>query len=143
MMIPMFRLQLIIILIQVIDWQAMRCNLAVGLFISLLFFINHAHQGASAFRATWSSSHHRETETEQSLATAVGEVAPSYESMECEDYESIHTYKEYEIRRYNYTFWMSTIPPINNISFVDATGTGFLSLFDYIQGTTWNRPRCR
>ncbi len=111
----------------------MRFNLAVGLFISLLFIINHAHQGQS-FRATWPSSHYREAERGQTQATAVEEEAPSCKSLECPAYESIHRDKDYEIRRYNNTVWMSTVPPIKNISFIEATRNGFLSLFDYIQG---------
>lgn len=125
-----------------IDWQAMKLNFGVGLLISLLFFFSHGHQGASAFRVKWPSSHHRETEREQSLATAMyGEVAPSCKSLECPAYESIHTDKDYEIRRYNHTVWMSTVPPINSISFVDATRTGFLSLFDYIQGKNMEQAK--
>lgn len=112
----------------------MKVNLAVGLFISLLFFIDHAHQGTSALRVTWPSSHYREIEREQSQGTTIGEVPPSCESLECPAYESIHNGKGYEIRRYNHTVWMSTVPPIKNISFVEGTRTGFLSLFDYIQG---------
>jgi len=112
----------------------MKLNLAIGLFISLLFFLDHAHQGASGFRVTWPNSHYRETEREQSQGTTVGEVPPSCESLECPAYESIHNGKDYEIRRYNHTVWMSTVPPIKNISFLEATRTGFFSLFDYIQG---------
>lgn len=119
----------------------MKLNLAVGLSISLLFFIDHAHQRASAFRVTWPSSRYRETEREQSQAAAMAEVAPSCKSLECPAYESIHRDKDYEIRRYNGTVWMSTVPPIKNISFVGATKTGFLSLFDYIQGQNMEQAK--
>ncbi|KAH9298720.1 hypothetical protein KI387_030402, partial [Taxus chinensis] len=69
---------------------------------------------------TWSSS----------LALA---PAPSCKSIECPAYDIIEQGEGYEIRRYNHTLWMST-SPIPNISFVNATRTGFLRLFDYIQG---------
>ncbi|GLJ07049.1 hypothetical protein SUGI_0056530 [Cryptomeria japonica] len=58
---------------------------------------------------------------------------PSCKSIECPIYDIIEESDSYEIRRYNHTVWMST-SSIRNISFVDATRTGFLRLFDYIQG---------
>jgi hypothetical protein len=60
-------------------------------------------------------------------------LAPTCERIECPTYDVIHVGNGYEIRRYNFTVWIST-SPIQDISLVDATRTGFLQLFDYIQG---------
>lgn len=53
--------------------------------------------------------------------------------IECPSYDVIHVGDEYEIRRYNSSMWSST-SPIQDISLVEATRTGFLQLFNYIQG---------
>ncbi|KAF6169954.1 hypothetical protein GIB67_034346 [Kingdonia uniflora] len=53
--------------------------------------------------------------------------------IECPSYDLVHVGNGFEIRRYNSTVWMST-SPIVDISLVDATRSGFLQLFDYIQG---------
>ncbi|GFZ12339.1 SOUL heme-binding family protein [Actinidia rufa] len=53
--------------------------------------------------------------------------------IECPSYEVVHAGNGYAIRRYNTTAWVST-SPIQDISLVEATRTGFLQLFDYIQG---------
>ncbi|XP_057465254.1 uncharacterized protein LOC130754977 [Actinidia eriantha] len=53
--------------------------------------------------------------------------------MECPSYEVVHAGNGYAIRRYNTTAWMST-SPIHDISLFEATRTGSLQLFDYIQG---------
>ncbi|KAK4355322.1 hypothetical protein RND71_024293 [Anisodus tanguticus] len=58
---------------------------------------------------------------------------PSCERIECPKYELIESGKDYEIRSYNSAMWMSTAP-IDDISLYSATRTGFLRLFDYIQG---------
>ncbi|GAB4846696.1 hypothetical protein Ancab_025702 [Ancistrocladus abbreviatus] len=60
-------------------------------------------------------------------------LPPTCRRIECPSYDVIQTGQEYEIRRYNNTVWMSTAP-IQDISFTAATRTGFLQLFDYIQG---------
>uniref|UniRef100_A0A0D6QVY1 Heme-binding protein 2 n=1 Tax=Araucaria cunninghamii TaxID=56994 RepID=A0A0D6QVY1_ARACU len=96
----------------------MKLNLAAALYIISLLFI----QASSSARVIWSDEKPRPKE-----------VAPSCNSIECPVYEVIDQGKEYEIRRYNNTVWMST-SPIQNISFVAATRNGFLRLFEYIQG---------
>ncbi|EPS74610.1 hypothetical protein M569_00148, partial [Genlisea aurea] len=58
---------------------------------------------------------------------------PTCNRIECPDYTVIDAGEGYEIRRINSSFWMST-SPIDDISFVAATRTGFLQLFRYIQG---------
>ncbi len=58
---------------------------------------------------------------------------PTCSRIECPTYGLIQLGKDYEIRRYNSTVWISTTP-IQDISLVDATRNGFLQLFDYIQG---------
>ncbi|KAH9609510.1 hypothetical protein KSS87_006027 [Heliosperma pusillum] len=58
---------------------------------------------------------------------------PTCERIECPTYDVIQQSNGFEIRRYNSALWMST-SPIQDISLVDATRTGFLMLFDYIQG---------
>ncbi|CAN4103035.1 unnamed protein product [Withania somnifera] len=56
----------------------------------------------------------------------------SCKRIECPNYELIESVKDYEIHLYNFSMWKSTAP-IDDISFVSATNTGFLR-FDYIQG---------
>ncbi|XP_004511064.1 uncharacterized protein [Cicer arietinum] len=52
---------------------------------------------------------------------------------ECPVYDVIEDGKDYQIRRYNSSVWVST-PPIQQISIVTATTTGFTSLFNYKKG---------
>lgn len=63
----------------------------------------------------------------------VGVFPPNCKRIECPEYDVIHVGNGFEIRRYNSSTWMST-SAIDDISFVGATRTGFLKLFDYIQG---------
>ncbi|GAY65380.1 hypothetical protein CUMW_240630 [Citrus unshiu] len=58
---------------------------------------------------------------------------PTCNRIECPSFETVHVGNGFEIRRYNSSMWMST-SPIQDISLVQATRTGFLQLFDYIQG---------
>lgn len=66
-------------------------------------------------------------------STKLDFVPPTCNRIECPNYELIDSGKDYEIRRYGSPMWMSTAP-IDDISFVSATRTGFLRLFKYIQG---------
>ncbi|KAE9454965.1 hypothetical protein C3L33_13133, partial [Rhododendron williamsianum] len=50
---------------------------------------------------------------------------PSCSRIECPSYDVVHVGNGYEIRRYNSTAWAST-SPIEDISLVEATRTGFL-----------------
>lgn len=52
-------------------------------------------------------------------------VPPTCGRIECPSYDVLHVGDEYEIRRYNSSMWSSTTP-IQDISLVDATRTGFL-----------------
>lgn len=63
----------------------------------------------------------------------VGRIPPTCNRIECPAYDVLEVGNGYEIRRYNSTVWISN-PPIQDISLVEATRTGFLRLFDYIQG---------
>ncbi|XP_010249234.1 PREDICTED: heme-binding protein 2-like [Nelumbo nucifera] len=54
-------------------------------------------------------------------------------SIECAPYEVIHHQNNLEIRSYRNSVWMST-PPINSSSYKEAVGSGFNTLFAYIQG---------
>ncbi|KAF5730788.1 heme-binding protein 2 [Tripterygium wilfordii] len=63
----------------------------------------------------------------------VGIFPPTCSHIECPDYQVIHAGDGFEIRSYNSSVWMSTAP-LPDISLVEATRTGFLLLFDYIQG---------
>ncbi|XP_028755372.1 heme-binding protein 2-like [Neltuma alba] len=70
------------------------------------------------------------------LLTSVSSLAKvplTCKRIECPSYEVIHQGNGFEIRRYNSTAWAST-SPIQDISLVQATRTGFRRLFDYIQG---------
>lgn len=58
---------------------------------------------------------------------------PSCNSIECPSFDTIEVGNGYEVRRYNSSEWIST-SPIQDISLVEATRTGFLQLFEYIQG---------
>ncbi|XP_049385842.1 uncharacterized protein LOC125849935 [Solanum stenotomum] len=66
-------------------------------------------------------------------STKLDSYPPTCQRIECPNYDVIESGKDYEIRRYNSPMWMST-EPIDDISFVSATRTGFLRLFMYIQG---------
>ncbi|PIA36069.1 hypothetical protein AQUCO_03400164v1 [Aquilegia coerulea] len=63
----------------------------------------------------------------------IGISPPTCSRIECPGYDVIHAGNGFEIRRYNSSMWIST-SPIDDISFVDATRSGFLQLFKYIQG---------
>ncbi|KAI3841622.1 hypothetical protein MKW92_039487 [Papaver armeniacum] len=63
----------------------------------------------------------------------VGIFPPTCNRIECPSFDVIHVGNGFEIRRYNSSMWMST-SPIDGISYVESTRTGFLQLFDYIQG---------
>ncbi|KAJ6423611.1 hypothetical protein OIU84_024560 [Salix udensis] len=65
--------------------------------------------------------------------SSVGIYPPSCSRIECPVFDVIQLGNGYEIRRYNSSVWMST-SSIQDISLVEATRTGFLRLFDYIQG---------
>ncbi|XP_021718868.1 heme-binding protein 2-like [Chenopodium quinoa] len=58
---------------------------------------------------------------------------PSCNRIECPSFDTIEQGNGYEIRRYNSSVWVST-NKIVDISLVQATRTGFLQLFNYIQG---------
>ncbi|KAF3778227.1 Heme-binding protein 2 [Nymphaea thermarum] len=62
-----------------------------------------------------------------------GSLPPSCERIECPSYDLVQEGNGFEIRRYDSPVWM-TSSPIEDISLVNATRTGFLRLFDYIQG---------
>ncbi|KAL0406602.1 UNVERIFIED_CONTAM: hypothetical protein Slati_3974100 [Sesamum latifolium] len=57
-------------------------------------------------------------------AGPVGVFRPTCNRIECPSYDVIHTANGFEIRRYNSSMWMST-KPIDDVSFVSATRTGF------------------
>jgi hypothetical protein len=61
------------------------------------------------------------------LAVAVADAAvpPTCERIECPAYEVVDSANGFEIRRYTDAMWVST-SPIEDISFVAATRTGFL-----------------
>ncbi|XP_010064526.2 LOW QUALITY PROTEIN: heme-binding protein 2-like [Eucalyptus grandis] len=58
---------------------------------------------------------------------------PTCDRIECPSFDVVHVGDGYEIRRYNSTVWIATAP-IPGISLVEATRSGFIQLFDYIQG---------
>ncbi|XP_028755370.1 heme-binding protein 2 [Neltuma alba] len=66
-------------------------------------------------------------------ASSFANVPPTCHRIECPSYDVIHVGDGYEIRHYNSTVWASPYP-FQDISVVEATKTGFLRLFDYIQG---------
>ncbi|KAF5787258.1 putative SOUL heme-binding protein [Helianthus annuus] len=69
----------------------------------------------------------------QKEAVAVGGFPPQCSRIECPTYDVVYSGDGYEIRLYNSSMWATT-SPIDDISFVDGTRTGFLQLFNYIQG---------
>ncbi|KAJ9183070.1 hypothetical protein P3X46_006981 [Hevea brasiliensis] len=68
-----------------------------------------------------------------SSSSRLGIYPPTCKRIECPSYDVIEVGDGYEIRSYNSSAWMST-SPIQDISIVEATRTGFLQLFNYIQG---------
>ncbi|KAL2247252.1 heme-binding protein 2-like [Sesamum indicum] len=73
-------------------------------------------------------------------AGPVGVFPPTCNRIECPTFDVVHNGNGFEIRRYNSSMWMST-KPIDDVSFVSATRTGFLQLFDYIQGKNDNQQK--
>ncbi|XP_058761120.1 uncharacterized protein LOC131634464 [Vicia villosa] len=67
------------------------------------------------------------------VSLSLSVIPPTCKRIECPNYDVIQAGNGYEIRRYNSTVWISN-DPIQEISLVEATRTGFLRLFDYIQG---------
>ncbi|GAB2293170.1 hypothetical protein Dimus_027378 [Dionaea muscipula] len=65
-------------------------------------------------------------------AVAAAVVGPC-SRIECPSYDVVEQGNGYEIRRYDSSVWIST-STIQDISFVNGTKTGFLQLFNYIQG---------
>ncbi|KAM6584949.1 hypothetical protein CsatB_011951 [Cannabis sativa] len=72
--------------------------------------------------------------------TSVTVFPPTCNRIECPSFETIEVGNGYEIRKYNSTVWVST-SPIQDISLVEATRTGFLQLFDYIQGKNYYKEK--
>ncbi|KAL8510653.1 hypothetical protein ACS0TY_017462 [Phlomoides rotata] len=70
----------------------------------------------------------------------VAEFPPTCNRIECPTYDVVHTGNGFEIRRYNSSVWIST-QPIDDISLVSATRTGFFKLFEYIQGKNDNQQK--
>ncbi|OIW06047.1 hypothetical protein TanjilG_29803 [Lupinus angustifolius] len=68
-----------------------------------------------------------------SVLGVFSDIPPPCNRIECPIYDTIEVGNGYEIRRYNSAVWISN-PPIQDISLVEATRTGFRRLFDYIQG---------
>lgn len=58
-------------------------------------------------------------------AAAAAAVPPTCERIECPAYEVVDSANGFEIRQYTDAMWVSTAP-IEDISFVAATRTGFL-----------------
>jgi hypothetical protein len=56
---------------------------------------------------------------------ATAAVPPTCERIECPGYEVVDSANGFEIRRYTDAMWITTAP-IEDISFVAATRTGFL-----------------
>ena len=72
-----------------------------------------------SFLAVWSDTHQN-----------AGTITPTCKRIECPSYDVIQVGNGYEIRRYNSTVWISN-SPIQDISLVEATRTGFLRLFSF------------
>ena len=53
------------------------------------------------------------------------DIPPTCKRIECPNYDVIEAGNGYEIRRYNSSVWISN-SPIQDISLVEATRTGFL-----------------
>lgn len=60
-----------------------------------------------------------------STTKSSGISPPTCSRIECPSYDVIHVGDGYEVRRFNSTVWVST-SPIQDISLVEATRTGFL-----------------
>ncbi|PIN03690.1 hypothetical protein CDL12_23781 [Handroanthus impetiginosus] len=73
-------------------------------------------------------------------AGPVGIFPPTCNRIECPSYDVVQTGNGFEIRRYNSSMWVST-QPIDDISLVGATRTGFRQLFAYIQGNNENHQK--
>ncbi|KZV19404.1 heme-binding protein 2-like [Dorcoceras hygrometricum] len=71
--------------------------------------------------------------TSNLINSNVGVFPPTCNRIECPSYDLIDSGDGFEVRRYNSSVWIST-QFVDDISLVDATRTGFLQLFDYIQG---------
>ncbi|KAL8242613.1 hypothetical protein R6Q59_012915 [Mikania micrantha] len=69
----------------------------------------------------------------QKEPVAVGKFPAQCNRIECPTYDVVYSGDDYEIRLYNSSMWATT-SPIDDISFVEGTRTGFLQLFNYIQG---------
>lgn len=59
------------------------------------------------------------------VTAAAAAVPPTCERIECPAYKVVDSANGFEIRRYTDAMWVST-SPIEDISFVAATRTGFL-----------------
>jgi hypothetical protein len=59
------------------------------------------------------------------VAVVAAAVPPTCERIECPGYEVVDSANGFEIRRYTDAMWITTAP-IEDISFVAATRTGFL-----------------
>lgn len=59
------------------------------------------------------------------VAVAAAAVPPTCERIECPPYVVVDSANGFEIRRYTDAMWITTAP-IEDISFVAATRTGFL-----------------
>nr|XP_043626673.1 heme-binding protein 2 [Erigeron canadensis] len=67
-------------------------------------------------------------------------AVPQCDRIECPTYDVVHSGDGYEIRVYNSSMWATT-SPIDDISFVAGTRSGFLQLFNYILGkNNYNQP---
>ncbi|XP_004511094.2 uncharacterized protein [Cicer arietinum] len=60
--------------------------------------------------------------------------------IECPIYDVIENGKDYQIRRYNSSVWISN-PPIRQFSIVTANAIGVTRLFRYIQGNNDNKQK--
>nr|GME06341.1 heme-binding protein 2 [Ipomoea batatas] len=94
--------------------------------ILINYFVHHSWTISSTTTSINAKNHH----------VQLGLFPPSCKRIECPTYDLIEAGKDYEIRRYNSSMWMSTAP-IDDISLVQATKTGFLRLFDYISGENY------
>ncbi|XP_072960894.1 uncharacterized protein [Typha angustifolia] len=65
---------------------------------------------------------------------------PSCDKFECPSYQVVHYQDGLEIRSYKKAIWMST-PLVNSSSFMTAVDSGFMSLFNYIQGNNKQNAR--
>ncbi|CAI0396854.1 unnamed protein product [Linum tenue] len=89
--------------------------------------------GAAAAAGQWDILAEKSGGAGGNTGGVVAEFPPSCNRIECPGYSVVESGNGYEIRRYNSSVWITTLP-IQDISLVDATRTGFFLLFDYIQG---------